>query len=615
VDTLLVAGLANALVAAFLAVAVAGITRLWRRPAVAHALWLLVLLKLVTPPFVVVPLPWALPALAANTDGADATPKESVEPLREPAASPPADSGLPGAPAAPDPSTDPADPAPPCPPAAARRPLEATGDVLPLQGLVSVLWLSGAVIWWTVGAWRVACFQRLLRYAQLAPASVQEQARRVGHLLGLPASPGVWLVQAQVGPLLWALGPSPRLLVPAALWDVLTPDQRDTLLAHELAHLRRRDHWVRRLELVVLGLYWWHPVAWWARHELQEAEEQCCDAWVVWALPEAASAYATALVETIAFLSQTRRPVPVAASGIGHLQTLKRRLTMILRQPCPRALSSGSLLAILGLAILLLPLLPTWAQQPAADPSAKRRAAPEPAATAPRATQDRPVPFNANLPHPTPVGRGFVAQDPTAPKRAQANVPMPAQRELEVRLEQAEEDVALLEAQLQVKRAQLVAAQVSLRQAQEQLKRFKQLHEKGALSEATYAKAKDDAGSAEAQYQVKEAELREPEVRLQLARRRLERLQGSANARPVAEAKPAAKAAPLPAANPAAKGTVIDDRNRLLELERKLDRLLKEVEALRKQLPASPRPRNGAASPTLNERNFDYRRSDAKRPS
>jgi len=41
----------------------------------------------------------------------------------------------------------------------------------------------------------------------------------------------------------------------------------------------------RRLELAALGLYWWHPAAWWARRELREAEEQRCDAGVVAALP------------------------------------------------------------------------------------------------------------------------------------------------------------------------------------------------------------------------------------------------------------------------------------------------------------------------------------------
>ena len=49
-DTLLHVGLGNALAATVLALLAAATGRLCRRPAVTHALWLLVLLKLVTPP-------------------------------------------------------------------------------------------------------------------------------------------------------------------------------------------------------------------------------------------------------------------------------------------------------------------------------------------------------------------------------------------------------------------------------------------------------------------------------------------------------------------------------------------------------------------------------------
>src|SRR5262249_19110720 len=119
-------------------------------------------------------------------------------------------------------------------------------------------------------------------------------------------------------PMLWTLARTPRLLIPVSLWQRLSEEQRRTLLVHELAHLRRRDHWIRLLELLVLGLYWWHPVVWWARRALREVEEQCCDAWVVWALPADAPAYASALVETVAFLSQARPALPVMASGVGH---------------------------------------------------------------------------------------------------------------------------------------------------------------------------------------------------------------------------------------------------------------------------------------------------------
>ena len=53
------AGLGNALVALVLAVVALVVGLACRRPAVAHALWLLVLIKLVTPPLMSVSLPWS----------------------------------------------------------------------------------------------------------------------------------------------------------------------------------------------------------------------------------------------------------------------------------------------------------------------------------------------------------------------------------------------------------------------------------------------------------------------------------------------------------------------------------------------------------------------------
>src|SRR5438046_913360 len=56
-DALLHIGLGNAVAATALALVAAALGRIARRPALAHALWLLVLLKLLTPPLVWLPLP------------------------------------------------------------------------------------------------------------------------------------------------------------------------------------------------------------------------------------------------------------------------------------------------------------------------------------------------------------------------------------------------------------------------------------------------------------------------------------------------------------------------------------------------------------------------------
>ena len=499
---LLQLGLSNAVLATLLAILVAILAAVCRRPALTHALWLLVLLKLVTPPLLPVALPWPSPLAEMPTDRKTTAREPPLLPRLEPLPFRQADEER----QLPRPIVEE-------PRAAALLAERAVPEeTAPWRSALLAFWLTGSCLWWTVAAVRVGRFRRLLRLAQLAPADVQEQARQLAVRLGLRHCPAVWFVPACVSPLMWALGWSPRLLLPAELWERLTPEQRATLLAHELAHLRRRDPWVRRLELLALGLYWWHPVAWWARRVLAEAEEQCCDAWVVWALPEAAPAYAAALVETVAFLSRARRPVPLAASGAGHVGAIKRRLTMILRGPCSRALSGAGLVAVLGLAAILLPLLPTWAQeapheQPAAAalPAAKAAALP--------ATQTVPGPEKSAKQKP-PSGQSKTIQPP-------ANLD-PALAE---QVQQARDDIELLEAQLEIKRAQVRAARTALESALQQRKQLANLAASGTLPRETLDRAVREAAALEAQLLIKEAEVREPEVRLRQARRRLAALE------------------------------------------------------------------------------------------
>src|SRR5712671_6520987 len=97
------------------------------------------------------------------------------------------------------------------------------------------------------------------------------------------------------------------------------------------------------------------------------------------------------------FLSQSRSALPVAASGIGQVHFLRRRLTMILRGRTPKALSSVGWLAVVGLGALVLPLLPTWAQTDEPQPGGDEPVAPAalaqqaPAAEAPELAPVQPA--------------------------------------------------------------------------------------------------------------------------------------------------------------------------------------------------------------------------------
>jgi beta-lactamase regulating signal transducer with metallopeptidase domain len=370
VDWLVRVALSNTLLAAMLALAALAISRTFRRPALSHALWLIVLLKLITPPLWNIAVPLMPP---------EKIPTHIL---------PPSNLSLP-----------PTEPAPITVASgqseqmefaqgdgvliendgAASRTLQETiqapmaaGWQLPRlsisQGLV-IIWGGGSLLCALIISARVRRFARLLRFADPAPAQVQILARALGSRLGISRYPRVWFVPGPLCPMLWAFAGQARLLIPANLWDRLDDAQRSTLLLHELAHYHRGDHWIRGLELLVTILFWWNPIAWWARHELREAEEQCCDAWVVWTLPQAARDYAIALMEAIDFVSKAPLAVPVLASPMGEFHDLKRRLLMIRQHDAPRALGWTGFSMICALAAILLPLSASLAQQEKPQPT------------------------------------------------------------------------------------------------------------------------------------------------------------------------------------------------------------------------------------------------------
>jgi beta-lactamase regulating signal transducer with metallopeptidase domain len=348
--------LSNAIMATLLALAAAAVTWFCHRPALSHLFWLLVLLKLVTPPVVAVPLcSDSLPLLVHEpptrlADTALHVPRESLtedDDLIEPEPIPQEEEA----------AALTREPWVLAEPTISARPPDTVTPPFSWMGLLFGAWLTGSTIWVLLCATQIYAFQRLLRHGRLAPPELQWEAQQLADQLGVEHCPDIWLVHARISPLLWGFSSRVRLVLPVDLLAELKPDQQRTLLAHELAHARRRDHWVRWLEVLVTAIYWWHPVVWWARQQLQHAEEQCCDIWVVWLLPRAAKAYARTLLQTVSFLD-ARMALPPVASGAGHLHHLKRRLSMITREPCCPRLSLPVLLGAIALGALALSFTP-----------------------------------------------------------------------------------------------------------------------------------------------------------------------------------------------------------------------------------------------------------------
>jgi bla regulator protein blaR1 len=376
-------GVANALTVAVLAPVVYFTGRWSGQPALRHGLWILLLVKLVTPPLIPVEvnstlarttLAWTT-QLAANFVPASraASVQEAAKDacVTTPSVATPgpltrsvvadvealtvvrrngANSGQ--APVASTLACSPTDRA-----ADVRAvPLVSTTapawwSTLPVASLVRAIvgvWLIGAVSLGVVTVVRLVWFGRQLSRFGGRSEELENETAAIVRRLGRTRVPRTRLVRGVVSPMLFGVGPWTTLLFPEELFHKLSREARGTLLLHEIAHMCRGDHWVRPLECVATILYWWHPAVWWSIKEIESSEEECCDHWVMQRLDTPRRCYAEALMDTIDFLCERQAMLPPVASGLGNPRELRERLTRIMKG------RTGNLIGLTGRAAIVL---------------------------------------------------------------------------------------------------------------------------------------------------------------------------------------------------------------------------------------------------------------------
>ncbi len=314
----------NVILSAAIAVVAYAVHRYGKLPVVAHLLWVLVLVKLVTPPVVTIPM-LAIPQFGAS-GSETAVPLTGVELT-----------------------------------AAQISELELASETSwwSAYGAPALLlcWALGSLVVLARSLCRVVHFSRLLRAAALpVPDKVVRQTARLAKQLGIKRPPKLLATSAAVSPLIWWVGGRVKLVLPAVLLSELTREELRWALAHELGHVRRRDYLVRWLEWLTCVTFWWNPIAWWARRNLRANEEICCDALVLRTLRPRPKAYGNALLAVVEFLSSPVIRPPAVASELNSGGFLERRFQMIMsnKRPTltPRWLTTGLLLA----TFCLLPL-------------------------------------------------------------------------------------------------------------------------------------------------------------------------------------------------------------------------------------------------------------------
>ena len=108
----------------------------------------------------------------------------------------------------------------------------------------------------------------------------------------------------------------PAVIVPAGMITMLPVSQVETILMHELYHLKRRDYLVNIMQLFIEGLLFYHPVVWIISGFIRSEREHCCDDRVLRATDNPEN-YAKALIH-IAEQQQFTRLAPGAVGSRKH---------------------------------------------------------------------------------------------------------------------------------------------------------------------------------------------------------------------------------------------------------------------------------------------------------
>jgi len=348
----------NALIVTVLALGVVLLSRFWRNPVGLHLLWVLILLKLCTPPIVTLHLP--VPMARSFSQQELVSNESSTQPARnkispeEFAATTVGNHNphvMEDRPILASPSTD-----------VESAPLTAQRNGTSWMMVLAWIWGVGIAGFTPGYTYRILRFRRLLGTARSPSASILSMAAEIASWLGLKHIPEIRMLPLRISPLVWSLGGKPRVLLPAALFESLDDAAQKAILTHELAHVRRKDHWVRWLELVMTTLFWWHPVVWWACRQLQSLEDQCCDAMLVGMTPQSAKTYAIALLDTLDFLSERPVVVPLGVTATRPQVSLSRRIAMLKNPPFHFRLNFGHF--VLLAAAAALPMAIAFATEP-----------------------------------------------------------------------------------------------------------------------------------------------------------------------------------------------------------------------------------------------------------
>ncbi len=120
-----------------------------------------------------------------------------------------------------------------------------------------------------------------LRKSLMNPdVSLRNAFDRIQNLLKLPVIVRLRITTRKISPMVIGLF-KPMVIIPVAAISGLSASQIEAVIFHELAHIRRFDHFLIILQAIAEQVLFFNPTAWFLLREINRERENCCDDFVV----------------------------------------------------------------------------------------------------------------------------------------------------------------------------------------------------------------------------------------------------------------------------------------------------------------------------------------------
>lgn len=197
-----------------------------------------------------------------------------------------------------------------------------------LPALLILAWLCGLMVMMVRIARSYLAVHDLKRGFERAP--VNRRTRVAGMAVSMGIGRRVGLFLSSDVPMPMTIGTlRPSIVLPVDLAQTLSDAEFDSIMAHELAHIKRYDYLTNLLQRLVQAVLFFHPAVWLIGRNMSVERELACDDWAVKNCEP--RRYASCLTKLVALLRESK-PLAAATGILFGKHVITRRVEMILNR-------------------------------------------------------------------------------------------------------------------------------------------------------------------------------------------------------------------------------------------------------------------------------------------